>query len=339
MKFSIGYFQEDEFGRSFTTVLDEFSKDICEIYFPHPSIQTCRGDVSGGYLDKSELFRALAHARALGIRLCMLANGNCYGDKSVSVELKGTVLDAIQELGRFVGKPDCVTTTSPYIAHVCKSCVPEIKVRASVNMRLGEPLQYEAMYDLFDEFYLAREYNYQLDRIQKLKEGLKKAGKKLHILANSGCMAHCPGQIFHDNLVAHEREISNSKMDMDFLPYACWNYYAQMENYPRLLANTWIRPEDVFRYEGIFDEMKLATRVHAQPVSVIRAYVDRSYDGNVLMLTEPSHASLIAPGYVDNKSLSDEWFERKMHCSRDCRSCGYCDSIWQQVYKMPDLHF
>lgn len=54
-------------------------------------------------------------------------------------------------------------------------------------------------------------------------EGLKKLDP--FRLANSGCMNFCSGQTFHDNLVAHEREINeivNINRESSSL---CWDYY------------------------------------------------------------------------------------------------------------------
>ena len=73
----------------------------------------------------------------------------------------------------------------------------------------------EKLFDLFDGFYLMREYNYNLLHIAKLRRDLDAVGKKLYLLANSGCMSYCPGQTFHDNLVAHEDEVGKQGILLD----------------------------------------------------------------------------------------------------------------------------
>ena len=45
------------------------------------------------------------------------------------------------------------------------------------------------------------------EKLKMLKAWAQENGKKITILANSGCMRDCSGQIFHDNMVAHEDEI------------------------------------------------------------------------------------------------------------------------------------
>ena len=44
------------------------------------------------------------------------------------------------------------------------------------------------------------------------------------MLANSGCLNFCAAQIFHDNLVAHESEVSETVNVCDRTPAVCWLY-------------------------------------------------------------------------------------------------------------------
>ena len=82
-------------------------------------------------------------------------------------------------------------------------------VRASVNMRLGTVRAMEYVSHLFDSFYIQREYNRDLDRIDELREWAGRNGKRLYMLANSGCLLWCAVQTFHDNMVAHEAEVAD----------------------------------------------------------------------------------------------------------------------------------
>ena len=54
--------------------------------------------------------------------------------------------------------------------------------------------------------------------------------KKLFMLANSGCLNFCSAHNFHDNLVAHEADIS--KMDNAYnFSGICHEYLKNTENY------------------------------------------------------------------------------------------------------------
>ena len=118
---------------------------------------------------------------------------------------------------------------------------------------------------------------------------------------------------------------------MNFLPYTCYRVLREVENHSLVLKNTWIRPEDIDRYEGLCDGIKLATRMHALPAMVIDAYARRKYSGNLLDLFEPGHGPLLAPAVVDNDRFPSDWFERTTSCDKRCASCGYCDSVWEKV--------
>lgn len=332
MKYSVGYYEEDEFEQPFARSIAHYRRALAEVYFPWLGLRTCRAELTHENR-KTHLIEGLCAARDAGASLCLLINANCYGSESLSIHFSEQIVAAITELGVKQLLPNSVTTTSLFAAHVVKKSFPDIEVRASVNMRLGTWWQMEKLFNLFDGFYLRREFNYRLKYIEELKAKLQSADKRLYLLANSGCMSFCPGQVFHDNLVAHEEEIKNKDNTLDMEPYVCWKHYRRQENHPALLKNTWIRPEDTGRYEGIVDSMKLATRNHARPVQVITAYMAGHYDGNPLDLTEPSHSSLLFPNTIDNTRFPADWFEMKERCNHDCDACGYCDRVWKTVLK------
>ncbi|MBQ6876267.1 MAG: hypothetical protein IJN46_08570, partial [Lachnospiraceae bacterium] len=168
-----------------------------------------------------------------------------------------------------------------------------------------EGMDYVAEY--FDSFYLKRELNRDFEAITKLKQWCDENGKVLYGLANSGCLNNCSAHVFHDNLVSHESEIA--AMDNGYaFEGICRKYLSDGKNAHALLDYTsYIRPEDVHLYEGIFPAMKLATRVSSHPEWIMKAYVeDQSYRGSVLDLLEPNHTGLFYPWLLENKKISSE---------------------------------
>ena len=55
--------------------------------------------------------------------------------------------------------------------------------------------------------------------------------------------------------------------------HLCWERYKKAENRSDFLRSSWIRPEDVQKYEPFIDVMKLATRQHISPRMIIGAYI------------------------------------------------------------------
>ena len=140
-----------------------------------------------------------------------------------------------------------------------------------------------------------------------------------------------PYHIFHDNLVSHEEEVSRTRNDEDYQPYSCRRVLAKPENRYLLLAGNFVRPEDICRYEGIVDGVKLATRVHFSPVTVIGAYVRGRFPGDLCSLTEPGFGKMLEPYYLDNAAVPEDFFEKTSSCSRDCAACGYCQTVFDRI--------
>jgi len=336
MKFAVGFQLYSPGDEPFSDIVADYSDSISEVFFAWQDIPTGRSPVASrnGYTDWTAQQRTedeLRRIKGLGKKLDLLFNGNCYGEYALSEKLANQVLSIMDHLGSAVGGVDIVTTASPAIAHTLKKHFPAVEIRASVNMKIGTVKGMEYLSDLFDSFHVQRDYNRVPEHLKMLKEWADSHGKKLVLLANSGCFAHCSGQTFHDNLVAHEHEICTIKNMDDFNPYVCWRALTKRANWPMLLQNTWIRPEDLHHYEGIIDTVKLATRMHALPGMVIGAYCRGYHIGNTLDLFEPGFGRALAPFIIDNTAFPKDWFEHVTSCDKMCHRCTYCQSVLDQV--------
>ncbi|MEN6316108.1 MAG: hypothetical protein ABFD25_17895 [Clostridiaceae bacterium] len=343
MRFSVGYKFFDEYDEPLAESLCKMAESIEEVYFPWNDTETCRASLINdrgriNWDGQAFLENDLRMLKGHGIKLNLLLNANCYGDKSISSYLKNYVCSIIEHIQDDAGGLDCVTTTSPFIARVVKQSFPEVKTRASVNMRIGNIKGMQYLEEFFDGFYIQRDFNRNLVYIGEVKEWTDSKGKTLHLLANSGCMRFCSGQVFHDNLVAHEKDIKEMLNVEDFRKAVCWDYYTKNGNWASLLQNTWIRPEDIHNYEGLFASVKLATRMTLRPLSVIKAYMSGEYRGNLLDLMEPNHTAALKSYYIDNKKFPSDWFERTSSCSGECHKCKYCSSVLERVLsKIPEV--
>jgi collagenase-like PrtC family protease len=336
MKLAVGYQLSEAGEESFVDLLTPWREHLAEVYFAWPGHASGRSPIGtvGGALDP-EAFqrfeRDLARLRGMGLRLDLLFNANCYGGDAMSVALEREVVSVLTRLSETVGGAEVVTTTSPAIAWIVKRRFPSIETRASVNLRIGtvEGMRYLA--HVFDSYHVQRDFNRDLDRLRELRTWADANGKRLFLLANSGCLRNCSGQTFHDNLVAHETEVSGNENLSGFMPYACWNYLRDRANWPALLQSTWIRPEDLHHYGDLFPVVKLATRLHERPQAVVRAYAQRRWSGNLLDLLEPGHSPALAPYVIDNTRFPPDWFERTSRCDRQCQRCDYCVEVLAQT--------
>ena len=276
----------------FSRVVEEHRDRIGEIYFSWKNTPSGRMTMPPCWQKRME--RDLSAFKELGLELCLLINGNCYGAKSVSDKFARSIIKDINNIKALAGSLHAVTTTSPFVAHVVKREFPDIEVRASINMRIGTVEGMTYLKDNFDSFYVQREYNHNFEHLQQLRQWADINGKKLHGLLNSGCLNFCSNQIFHDNLVAHEKMLSREKCRSGFNPVICHRFYANPENVKNFaLYSNWIRPEDLHLYEKLFDGVKLATRMHIGLAKVITAYARREWKGNIAELLEPQFEHLV----------------------------------------------
>ncbi|MFH0939255.1 MAG: hypothetical protein V1899_08240 [Planctomycetota bacterium] len=329
MKFALGYQLAEREAGSFLDLLRDYRPHIAEVYFPWVGAISGRATLGSqrGAVDwtaQARLEDDLRAMRAMGIKLDLLFNANCYGEHAVSQRLENEVGSLLEHLNEIVGGVDIVTTTSLTVARAVKCHFPKVEVRASVNMRIGTIEAMRFVTDLFDSYYLQRDFQRDIAYMKTVKTWCDAHGKGLCLLANSGCLRCCPGQIFHDNLVAHDSEIDEMKNIPDWTPHVCWQLYRHRANWPAILQATWIRPEDVHHFEGLAHVMKLATRMHSHPRMVLEAYTTSRWEGNLLDLFEPCFSPAFAPWVVDNTRFPTDWFDQTSTCNRRCHTCDYC---------------
>lgn len=321
MKFMIGY-QANDLLKS--TIL-QYRESVSEIYFPWIGFTSGRGMI-GGLEAQRKMESDLDDYCAAGTGFNLLLNGNCYGRQSQSRIFFQSIGDTVQDLcDRYhLGS---ITTTSPLIARFIKENFPDLEVRASVNMEIGTPLGMDYLADLFDGFYLKREYNKDRNRIRENRQWCDEHGKKLYLLANSGCLNFCSAHNFHDNLVAHQHEIAEMDNGYEFQGI-CHSWLNDSQKRKDLLRITnFIRPEDLAQIEKSFDGVKLATRTNRNPAAIVEAYVKRHYTGNLLDLTEPNHAGHFYPEIVANDRFPDDYADHVLACNRRCDQCSYCSDV------------
>jgi hypothetical protein len=337
MKFSVGYQLPDEHD-SISQIVADYHEQISDVYFALPGAASGRmplGLVEGV---EPEVLRAvqeeeLLAMKALGVKLTLLYNANCYGDAAISADFAREIEQTVSALKTRLDL-DTVTTTSPFVAHIIKSRGLPVEVRASVNMRIGTLQALEQLSATFDSYYLQRDFNRDLERVGAASRWCRERGKGLHLLANSGCLRFCAFQTYHDNLVAHEAGVSARDNLRQKYPSPCWQYLEDLGEAAAaaiILQATWIRPDDIHHYEGLVDEMKLATRLQANPRRVISAYCRGRFRGNLFDLTEPSYAGLFRNKLLDATRIPADWFEQTTQCDKQCQPCRYCQDVARQA--------
>lgn len=341
MKFSVGYQLTGD--SRFSEAILRHREQISEVYFSWGSMPNGRHaatlhETLSPWEAKAKMEEDLSLFRDAGISFNLLLNGACYGDRSLSKAFFREVCETVEEVGSKYGLTS-VTTTAPPLAHLIKVNFPDIATRASVNMGVATPSAAEYLAEDFDGFYLPRELNRDLPKLEEFSDALEKWGKTRHILANSGCLNHCPARSFHDNLVAHEAGIA--QMD-NAIPFRglCAAWLENPEHRRMILSRlNLIRPEDLWLYEDLCDSMKLATRVSPDPTFILNAYTSGVCHGNLLDLTEPNHAGHFYPIVLENDKIPRDYGSLAANCAKKCDICGYCGRVYDMAATKIDDFF
>ena len=336
-KFAVGHFltEKPDDPASFSVLAKRFADRLREVYFPWPGLSNARAKVYKNPDDEARIAADLKYCREHGMKLDLLANATCYGKKAVTEEQRLQIVGIIKHLDEMGLYPEIITTTSPYIAKVFKVNFPDIEIRASVNMRLRNTLALEYLAPLYDSYYICRDVQRDLPTFRKMAAWCGDHGKKLCMLANSGCVRNCPWQVFHETLLSHKFTDTFQEMETQRLELLCNRVFMQKRDFTDFLRCTWIRPEDIHVFEPSLETIKLSTREARYPLEIVEAYVNGSYDGNLLRLMDPYHAFGFRPNRIDNKSFPADWVTSGIaaKCAENCTHCGKCDRILEQVKK------
>ena len=335
-KFAVGHFltKEPDDPASFAELAKRFAPRLREVYFPWPGLSNARAKVYDNPDDEARIAADLKYCREHGMKLDILANATCYGDKAFTEEQRLQIIGIIRNLDKRGLYPEIITTTSPYVAKIFKMNFPDIEIRASVNMRLRNTLALEYLAPLYDSFYICRDVQRDLPTFRTMAAWCRDHGKKLCLLANSGCVRNCPWQVFHETLLAHNFSMISNEMAQQNLILLC-NQLFLTKKRAEFLRCSWIRPEDVHVFEPELETIKLSTREAKYPHEIVEAYVNGSYDGDLLRLTDPIHTFGFRPYRIENKAFPADWVTSGIagKCAENCTHCGKCDQILNQVLK------
>jgi hypothetical protein len=106
----------------------------------------------------------------------------------------------------------------------------------------------------------------------------------------------------------------------------CSRYF--LGDHAHILRSPFIRPEDVELFEPHADVIKLCGRTRGAGVMqrIARAYLQRSYRGNLLELMD-SMEHIAARLYLPNEAIPADFARRVCTCSGACTQCGCCRDL------------
>jgi collagenase-like PrtC family protease len=238
-----------------------------------------------------------------GIEFNYLLNPMCLGNKELTADGQKEIIKFMGELADI--KIDWFTINSPALARIAKRKFPQIKISVGVHALVSE-LQHIKNWENLDvdeitlQMYLSRNFP-MLERMLNYTKGTKVG---LRVFANTLCLHNCSYRASHSTGQSHASRTGDptEKYYLDVNTMTCT--YEKIKNPAHLIAAEWIRPEDVKHYERLCEKtgnnnftIKLVERTKSTEflIRVAKAYLDQSYDGNLLdLMLWPSVKSPLA---------------------------------------------
>lgn len=317
-------------------------------------------------IDKENFERHVKKVRDAGIRFNYLLNGSCLSnneqDPLWQEEFK-KFLDYLKNVG-----VNALTITNPYILMLVKKYYKDdFKVRISTFACIDSYTKAKYWEDLGAD-YLCVDFvkiNRDFKALKYMVDNLKHA--KIEVLVTNSCLKNCPMIYTHTVGLSHASSMNNvTKSYEDWSLFYCQE--KELRDISEYIKSPWIRPEDIKYYEDIgIEHFKITERGFPtiELVKRVKAYVERTYDGNLLDLIQ-GHGVVESDSlefkkrnvssreeiyneikrvrglgvkrecerhvYIDNKKLDGFikfFYENK--CSGNCNTCGYCKSISDKV--------
>ncbi|SFR56117.1 U32 family peptidase [Anaeromicropila populeti] len=250
------------------------------------------GRSSGMILDKSmEDIKNYAKAcHDIGVEFNYLLNPMCTANKELTQEGHKEVVDFLQVL--VDSGVDWVTINSPYLCKIIKKQFPSLKISVGIHACVSEIQHIRYWEELgADEITLQMFVTRNFKLLEDMLKYTKNSKVGLRVLGNNCCLHACPYRINHATGQSHASRKSEgvSKFYMDSNLTTCT--MGKIQNPANLIASEWIRPEDVKYYEELCEKtgnynlsIKLVERTKTTEflVRVVKAYLSRSYEGNLL---------------------------------------------------------
>ncbi|MCD4722460.1 MAG: hypothetical protein K8S13_21770 [Desulfobacula sp.] len=177
---------------------------------------------------------------------------------------------------------------------------------------------------------LDRSLNRNINQLKKTGEKIKQQYNhiKVELLANEGCIYHCPFKLTHDAQIS----FSNLRITIDRTfqinqSIGCHAYFSKTPE--KAFKSPFIRPEDTNKYTGMADTIKLCGRTLGIKFlsNCISAYIKKSYNGNLFNLMDATHW-LSELYHIENKSLGLDFFNLLTSCTKDCKNCSICSDLF-----------
>jgi collagenase-like PrtC family protease len=308
---------------------------VREVYISGPQEYSSAGRIMPK-ITLGEFIDVVDRIHEEGIRVNLLINSVCEGSNWYEPDVVKSKLDYIGLLHE-KHHVEAITIANPiYIKKVRKN-FPKIEINVSVLSGV-DSVQRAVYFDDMGVDVIVPDTS--VNRDIKLLKQIKSATKaRLKLMPNLGCVYKCPFQRFHSPYISHKSvEVVHGKNSESgktpFFQQRCSEMITGRQ--ALIFQSAWIRPEDLRRYSDITNYFKITGRRNTQWATMSKAYIEESWDGDLLELMDASlkYYGVNHSVYVDNKGLDKyDLFDMFSSCNRNCSSCSYCNELAIKMVK------
>lgn len=235
-------------------------------------------------LDKFE--KHVKKVRENGIKFNYLLNGSCLSNKEQDEDWQRQFKNFLNYL--FDVGVNALTVTNPFILqYVKKHFNDKFTIRVSTFACVDSYAKAKYWEDMGADYICADfvKINRDFNELEYMVKNLKKA--KIEILVTNSCLKNCPMIYTHTNGLSHASGDTMQNQYQDWGLFYCQK--KELENLTEYIKSPWVRPEDIKYYENIgIENFKITERSFPteELVKRVEAYVNRSYEGNLLDLIQ-----------------------------------------------------
>jgi len=282
----------------------QFGANIREVYFP--VMHHCVG--SGRPLQPSENLYEFLSSRVFSTSVLINPVVLPHPVENLSDGILFTINHLSQEYN-----VNSVTLTNIQLAHLIRREFPHMTLTASVLMDIFTPAQASLLNGIFDNLVPASRILRNLKALQEVRDAFN---GKIRLLVNESCLPNCLSR------TQHFYEMSNR--DIHYPQSLCNETIAG--NPWISLTGSWILPQHLQVYDGIYDEIKFSGRVTLSDPERYFTVLDSYINSRPLTPDCIGGGPASVPYPID---ITERFFRKTMECEKNCHECNYCREYYE----------
>lgn len=324
LEFSVPFNDDGATMREVLALREHAGNVIREIYIGAPQSITGTGRV-GNPMDEERFEKVVKSMHRAGIGVDITMNSTCEGADWYDSAVTSRTVEFVRRAHELL-EVEAVTLANPFYISEIRAVCPDLEISASV---LSDIDCYERAAVFAEAGANTITPDTAINRDLKLLSQItQNLGVEIKLMVNEGCLYKCPYRKFHMNYISHASR--ETDMESGSFSFACGELIEK--DAARIFQSNWVRPEELARYANVTNFFKIVGRdmLRSKVIRALRAYMEESYDGNLLDLLCSSIGfyNVEHGARIDNKALGkSSYFKRLSTCNRKCHSCTYCKEL------------